>query len=337
MSALAQTPARRAGLASILCLVVLAAPAARAAGGAGGAREWLERMGEALSRQTYDGEFLHIAQGQVEKLRILHAATDDGGAERLVSLSGSGREIVRNSSGVYCYLPDQRRVIVESHDARGPMLGTLPTFNVAALEANYALVLGKHAVSLLGAPAQIVDVHPRDRHRFGYRLWIDSATAMPVRSDLYDPDGNVLEQVLFIRLEFPRRLSAAQLKAQVDATGYSVVNQSQSALRAPTALPWGGAPLPPGFALQAAGEQLMPGRREPATHLVLSDGLATVSIFVERATGSDVAHEGQGAVGSSYAMSLVVGSRRVTAIGEVPPDTVRQIATAIESAAGGAR
>ncbi len=299
----------------------------------GSAREWLERMGDALASRTYDGEFLQLAQGQVERMRILHS----DGAERLVSLSGSAREVVRNDAGVYCYLPDQRKVLVESRDTRGPLLGTLPRFNVQALEPNYIVSLGKRAQSLLGTPAQIVDVRPRDRHRFGYRLWIDSATAMPVRSELYDLDGNVLEQVLFIRLDFPHRLSAAQLKAQVDPTGYTYVNQSQSALKTPAALPWGGARLPPGFQLLAAGQQLMPGDHDPAMHLVLSDGLATVSVFVEHPNPGQPVREGQGTVGSAYAMSLLVGGEHVTAIGEVPPDTVRLIATAIESAASAVR
>ena len=301
------------------------------------AREWLERMGDALAARTYDGEFLQLAQGQVERMRILHSGAADGGAERLVSLSGSAREVVRNDAGVYCYLPDQRRVLVESRDTRGPLLGTLPHFNVQALEPNYVVTLGKRARSLLGTPAQIVDVRPRDRHRFGYRLWIDSASGMPVRSDLFDIDGTVLEQVLFIRLDFPRHLTAAQLKTQVDASGYTYVNQSQSALKTPAALPWGAARLPPGFQLLAAGQQLMPGDHEPAMHLVLSDGLATVSVFVEHPRPGQPVREGQGVVGSAYAMSLLVGGERVTAIGEVPPDTVRLIASAIESAAGAVR
>ena len=323
-----------------VALIVLTLPLVAVAGQPGApasAREWLERMGDALATRTYDGEFLHLAQGQVERMRILHGAAGDSTAERLISLSGLGREVVRDDSGVHCYLPDQHRVLIEAHDSRGPLLGTLPYFNVQALNANYALLLGQHTQSLLGTPAQIVDVHPRDRHRFGYRLWIDSATFMPVRTELYDADGSVLEQVLFIRLDFPRHLAPGSLKTHVDATGYTIVNSGRIALSAPTALPWGAAQLPPGFQLLSAGEQTLPGAHDPAMHLVLSDGLATVSVFVERPRAGEPVQEGQSTVGSAYAMSLVVGGQRVTAIGEVPPDTVRLIAAAIESASAGVR
>ena len=182
----------------------------------------------------------------------------------------------------------------------------------------------------------LIDVRPRDRHRFGYRLWIDETTYMPVRTELYDTDGRILEQVLFLRIDFPARLSSQQLKPALDVRGYTFVSQERGVLRSPAALPWGSAELPPGFRLLAASEQTLQSGSGPALHLVLSDGLATVSVFVERPVAGRPVREGQGSVGSAYAMSLLVGGQQVTAIGEVPADTVRLIAAAIESAAGNA-
>ncbi len=333
------TPGLRAGL--VPARLLLLAATLLVAGGAvaappKSARDWLLRMNEALLERTYDGEFLRLAQGDVERFRILHRGAPEGLAERLVSLSGGGRELVRNEASVYCYLTDQRRLLVESHDTRGPLLGTLPAFNLEAMGENYAVVLLRGTTSLLGAPAQVVDVRPRDRHRFGYRLWLDSATYMPVRTDLYDADGHVLEQVLFVRLEFPHSIAPQQLRAAVDARGYTVETVEHTLLRAPAALPWGNADLPPGFRLVAAGEQVLPGGASPARHLVLSDGLATVSVFVEGAA-TRPAREGQGSVGIGYAMSVLVGGQRVTAIGEVPPETVRQVAAAVETASQSVR
>ncbi len=330
-----RTTGRRCAVAGLLFAACLLGEAAAAVPGS--ARDWLERMNAALGGRTYDADFVHLAQGQVERLRILHRSGPAGVEERLVSLSGAGREVIRNRAGVYCYLADQRRVLVEAHDSRGPLLGTLPTFDVAALEASYALSVERRSRSLLGTPAQLIDVRPRDRHRFGYRLWIDEATYMPVRTELYDADGRVLEQVLFLRIDFPAHLPSHELKPALDARGYTFVSQERGMLRSPAALPWGSAELPPGFRLSAASEQTLPGGGEPALHLVLSDGLATVSVFVEQPVSGRPVREGQGSVGSAYAMSLRVGNQHVTAIGEVPPDTVRLIAAAIESAAGSGR
>jgi sigma-E factor negative regulatory protein RseB len=328
---------RRLRWAGLLCAIGFAGLAGAAAPSPSTAREWLERMNEAVGSRTYDAEFVHLGQGQAERLRILHRRTVSGVEERLVSLSGSGREVIRNRAGVYCYLADQRRVLVEAYDARGPLLGALPAFDVAALEASYEPVLRQRVRSLIGTPAMLVDVRPRDRHRFGYRLWIDEASYMPVRTELYDADGRVLEQVLFLRLDFPAHLPSRELKPALDVRGYTYVSQERALLRSPAALPWDSAELPPGFHLAAAAEQVLQGGGAPALHLVLSDGLATVSVFVEQPVAGRPVREGQGSVGSAYAMSRLVGGQHVTAIGEVPPDTVRLIAAAIESAAGGGR
>lgn len=315
-------------------LLVLAGAAAARGAEPTDAEGWLNRMEEALAARTYDGEFLHLAQGRVERLRILHRAPAQGGGERLVSLSGSGREVVRNDTSRTYYLPDQRRVLVEALGPGGPLLGTLPHLDLPALDASYRIGLGGRSVGLLGAPAQEIDVTPRDRRRFGYRLWVDVATAMPIRTDLCDVDGRVLEQVLFIRLDFPHRLPGSLLRSAIDTHGFTTVSQSEAVPHGSAAVLWSDAQLPPGFAVRAVGTDLLPGG-DPATHLVLSDGLATVSVFVEPAGAARAVHDGQAEVGSAYALSLVVGSERVTAIGEAPPDTVRLIASAIGTAAGG--
>jgi sigma-E factor negative regulatory protein RseB len=82
----------------------------------------------------------------------------------------------------------------------------------------------------------------------------------------------------------------------------------------------------------------MPGSTDPVSHLVFSDGLASVSVFVEMETkttketpdGEEVTEESS-RVGSSSVYSTMMGGRKVTAVGEVPPATVRSIATSFSS------
>ena len=100
------------------------------------ARAWLERMSHALATRNYDGTFFHLRNGRVETLRIVHRVADGKVVERLVSLDGSGREIIRNDQELTCYLPDQRRVLVESRPEGGSLLAALPTFD-SSLEDHY--------------------------------------------------------------------------------------------------------------------------------------------------------------------------------------------------------
>ena len=300
------------------------------------ARDWLARMNEALAGRSYEGEFLHLSNGRVEKMRILHRASGGRVTERLVSLSGSGREIIRNEDEILCYLPDQRRVLVESRQERGPLLGTLPTFD-ASLDANYRLETLGRGRSVLGRPARIVAVVPRDAYRFGYRLWIDEETRMPVRTDLVDAQGNVLEQVLFTALSLGAPPPESALEPAVRPDGYAWVRQGRGGLPATEPVAWTFSRLPPGFRLSSSGLQQLPGAERPVTHLVVSDGLASVSVFVEAPSPGRVPHEGQGRMGPAFAYTRAVADQQVTAVGEVPLQTLRFIAGALEPAAARAR
>jgi sigma-E factor negative regulatory protein RseB len=286
-------------------------------------------MNEALATRDYAGDFLHLSNGRVEKMRILHRVQDRRVAERLVALSGNGREFIRKDGEVHCYLPDQRKVLVESRDARGPLLGALPRFD-ESVEEHYRLELAGRERSLLGRPARIVAVTPRDDFRFGYRVWIDEETRMPVRADLCDTAGNVLEQVLFTALEVGTTLPDDAFRPGVDPKGFAWVRQDRSRVPAADDQGWRLARMPPGFRLSSTVRQQLPGHGEPTTHLVVSDGLASVSVFIEAATASARApSHGRGRVGSAFAYSTVVDGHRVTAVGEVPPRTVQFIASGV--------
>lgn len=297
------------------------------------ARTWLARMNDALATRNYDGEFLHLSNGRVEQMRILHRVAGGKVTERLVSLTGSGREIVRTDNEILCYLPDQRRVLVESRQDPGPLLGTLPRFD-ATLDANYRIEIVGRGRSVIGRGARVVAVVPRDAYRFGYRLWIDEDSRMPVRTDLVDAQGNVLEQVLFTTLSIGGSLPDAMLKPAVRPDGYTWIRQARSGTPATEPVAWRLARLPPGFRLNSSGLQLLPGGERPVTHLVVSDGLASVSVFIEGPAPGRSTIEGQGRVGSAFAYSRVLGEHQVTAVGEVPPQTVQYIAAGIEPADG---
>jgi sigma-E factor negative regulatory protein RseB len=208
----------------------------------------------------------------------------------------------------------------------------LPRFE-ASLEANYRLELGDR-VMVIGRPTQQLAVNPRDGYRFGYRLWIDEESRIPVRTDLCDADGRVLEQVLFTALKVGVALPDAAFRPDVDASAFTRVRQAGRAESTPAEeLPWRLVQLPPGFRVSAAGEQQLAGSEQPVTHLVLSDGLASVSVFIEGPpTPPRQPTVGEGRVGSAFAYSKVIAGHQVTAVGEVPPQTVEFIASGVAPA-----
>jgi sigma-E factor negative regulatory protein RseB len=289
------------------------------------ARAWLDRMSRALATRNYDGTFFHLRNGKVETLRIVHRVADGKVVERLVSLDGSGREIIRNDQELTCYLPDQRRVLVESRPEGGSLLAALPTFDASL--ADHYQVIKLAPGRLLGRSTQVIAVNPRDAFRFGYRLWIDEGTALPLKTQLCDEKGNVVEQILFANIVVPDSLPESAVEPRVNTEGMQWVRQpAPSTSGATFASNWRASKVPPGFRLTATGTQLLEGSTSPVTHLVYSDGLASVSVFIENRPAQPDQFNGLAKVGSAFTFSTTTQGHQVTAVGEVPPQTVQLIA-----------
>src|SRR5277367_3284852 len=331
----------------ISCAVVGALLAAlpQRSSGAYDPRDWLQKMNLALATRNYDGTFFHLSEGRVETMRIVHRVRAGRVTERLQSLDGSGREFVRNNDELTCYLPDQHTVLVEPRPDHGPFLGSLPQFGADVNE--FYRIESLPATHILGRATRVIAVNPKDQFRFGYRLWLDEKTAMPLKTQLCDSRGQVLEQIFFARLEMPENIADSDLAPAVRTEGMRWVRLGPSQDNASPALSaFRASELPPGFRLTVAGAQTLGGGNGPASHLVYSDGVATVSVFVEpprtQAAGGDVPPsapaeppmQGLARVGSGFAFSTVVQGHQVTAVGEVPAETVEFIAHSVKSSGG---
>ena len=292
------------------------------------AREWLERMSESLATRNYDGRYLHVRNSVTQTMRIIHRVEKGKVTERLVSLDGSGREYIRNQNEVICYLPDRRTVLVEKRSDDRTLMTTVPLYN-EQLEAHYSIERGAFRKAL-GRRTQVILVQPRDQYRYGYRLWLDDETAMPLMSQLCDRNGNVIEQIVFAELNFRDRIAADAVKPTVAAEGFRWVRQdAQEPRMANAPLGWNMPHLPSGFRVTTWRLQIIAGSNTPVRHVVLSDGLASVSVFIEPRSPQTEAMRGLAKVGAAFAYSRNLDGHQVTAVGEVPAATVEAIAEAV--------
>ncbi len=292
---------------------------------------WLARTDQALSTRNYTGVFVHEHAGESETLRVIHRVGSDGVSERLLSMDGSGREFIRKGSQLTCYLPDQHTVLVEKSNDAGLLLGSLPHIDATSAGLYQLTELPKTRVS--GRDTHVIAVTPMDQLRYGYRVWIDESTGMPLKTQLRNGQGQVLEQIVFTDLRLPARIADAELEPAVDARNYRWVQQLTDPVGTRgMAVSWEASVLPPGFRMTVSARQVL--RSGPVEHLVFSDGLASVSVFVETGRTQQVepGTDDAATIGSSSAYSTVVQGYRVTAVGEVPPDTVRAIAQSIRTA-----
>lgn len=289
---------------------------------------WLDRMARALAGTSYAGEFICESAGRSERLRIVHRVRDGEVAERLVSLTGNGRELIRDGDEVVVYLPDRKLAIIERRPAGSDLMGTLPQFG-GEFQPWYEVAYAGREAALLGAAAVIV-VRPKDGYRFGYRLWIDESTHMPVRSELSDGANRVIERLRFTRLDIDDAIADSEFEPGLDRSKLRWVRQAPQTTGVTPA--WRAAQMPPGFRLSVSGMQAMAGASAPVSHLVYSDGLASVSVFIEAPAPGAVPVTGSRRSGVASAFSTVVQGHQVTVVGEVPPDTLKYIATGLSPA-----
>jgi len=291
------------------------------------AGKWLDRMNRAVEELNYQGTFVHVMNGTAETLRIVHRNADGRSAERILSLDGVGREIIRQGDEVQFILPDQRVVLLETRKDVSPLVTSLPSYS-AELDPHYEITLQSTA-RVADRFAQVLEIKPRDEFRYGYVLWLDQETAMPLKSDLIDEKGAIVEQILFTEIDVLAEIPVEALAATLDTEGFTVLSAPDSPLLAEQAIPWRASAVPVGFKLSVATQSPMPGSEYPVEHLVYSDGLATVSVFIEDPKANAEVGDGFSNLGSTNAFSLTLRGRKVTAVGEVPRQTVRTIASSL--------
>jgi sigma-E factor negative regulatory protein RseB len=290
--------------------------------------QWLERMAQAVELLNYEGTFIHMHDGSVESLYIIHRNDAGKVSERIVSMDGAGREIIRHENEVTCILPDERSVLIEQRKQANPLLGALPNYT-DRLERHYSVTLFRRS-RVAGRMTRVVGIKPRDSFRYGYRLWLDEATAMPLKSQMKDDNDEIVEQILFTSIAMPESIPPSALEPTIDTRGFTWFRPPvDEETPVGQSVGWRAATVPSGFELSASSVRAMAGSDYPVEHLVYSDGLAAVSVFIEDPKTRAEPMTGFARMGSANAFSLRLSGRQVTAVGEVPRRTVESIATSL--------
>lgn len=295
------------------------------------ARQWLDGMSNALQSLNYDGTFVYLHDGKLEAMRIVHQASEQGEQERLVSLTGSPREVLRDDKVVTCIMADSKSVMVGKSRPRSPF-PTVPE-DLDSLSRYYQLQdVGEDRIA--GHMTRVVTINPKDHFRYGYRFWIDAVNYMLLKSDLTGVDGEAIEQVMFTDLNVSERLSTLALQPTLTGEGYSWTRQGadgRDSVASPGTPGWIVASLPAGFELTDFQRKRMRKGGASVEHLVFSDGLATLSVYVEKLMSDDKSFLGLSTMGALNAFGAVVDGHQVTVVGEVPSATVQMVARSVQS------
>ena len=291
---------------------------------------WLKTMVFAAHQTDYSGIFVYQYDNHIETSHITHVMDRNGEHERLQGLDGARHEIIRNNDQVWRYLGDSK-VRVEERQGGWRFPGILPE-QLALLNENYQVKQTEER-RIAGYHAHAVIFKPRDNLRYTHRLWAHSDSGLLLKAEVLDEQGRVIEQSIFIQLTIGGNIDRSWIKANKPDPAMpehkAHLDHLQKAESLTNASGWEVDMLPPGFKKITEIRRHLHGKVMPVIQMVFSDGLASISVFIETIYDELNDHQGLSSQGAINVYSKVSGEYLLTVVGEVPSRTVMQVADSI--------
>jgi len=322
--------ARWLALGCLSWLACSLVPAAAAGASGLDAEAWLARLNTAAAESNYSGTMVFTAGGGlVSSSRVAHVCQGDQIYERVEALDGHQHRVYRHNETVHSVWPHKKIVVVEQKAATPSLVSTRRRVEPRAL-AHYTLsVKGSSVVA--GRTARVLLLTPRDELRFAQRLLADEATGLLLRADVIDTHGRVLESSAFSDVTIGGRGDAKAVLEGMTPAGYQVMPSARQAVDWATQGWRLKAPVP-GFELVGSVQRpgLSRGSDAPALQVMFSDGLSYVSLFIE--PWREPAHPQALAaeMGATHTLMQRVGDHWITAMGDVPRQTLEHLIDALE-------
>lgn len=295
----------------------------------------LLKAAESSRTATYHGTVIFRSGGNIESMRLIHGFAAGIERERVVALTGEPREIIRVDNKVMCLLPKDRKLDMKRPALKG-LLTNVSAASLKELSAFYEL-RDVGMARIAGRNCRGVELSPRDGFRYGYEIWADEATGVPLRVALVGPNRRALEEVMFTEVAFPASLPDSAFEPGLDTSRFKAITRTEPAMKELS----GGAAdirdyplrfdnLPPGYRVtmreQRPGRDLA-GRIE---HVMLSDGLSAISVFAALGVPPEKAFNGLTQMGAVQAYGKSLGRYHVTVVGETPVAAVESIAAGLK-------
>ena len=274
---------------------------------------------------SYQGSFIYEHNGRIDSLRIFHAGGNDE-RERLLSMSGARSEVVRDKTTITCLQSGMPTLLLPNHGA-AHLLPLVPDVSSSSFAKLYFVEAGAED-RVAGYRARIVKIAPRDAYRYGYRLWLEDTTGLPLRSVVVDAAQRELEQFMFVALDIGAKPKESDLVPSGEIG--SVTTPAEVVL---TGTPrWTVADAPAGFVLLRT--QRAAQGANAAEHLMYSDGVASVSIYVEPRDAKVPATQDRASARGVLSMyTHDMGAWKITGLGDVPRATVERMARSVQAVA----
>jgi len=310
------------------------------------AHHWLQRMNTAVSELDYDGHFVYLRGDMLDAMQIRHRIRDGNAREYLISLTGTEREVIRDKHSITIIQNRNGEMHVSQHSNAGK-LSPLSSLKPKELENNYRLLMGED-MRLAGRAAKVILLQPKDNLRYACRLVLDKDNALPLGVTLFDAEGKQVSRIMFTDLQIlypvenvlaadgqslvenPREIP--RMLEPVAAHADALVSEPQETVDPEPVSAWRFDNIPAGYQLKNYHLRDKTEASERMEHFVFSDGLATVSVYIEPQTTTGL--NGEASLGAVNALGAQVSGHQLTIVGEVPVNTLKMLLSGASIGAG---
>ena len=289
---------------------------------------WLmiQKAAFAARELNYKGTFLYQNGNQSNSVQITHMNNSGREFTRNVILNADKpREVFSEGSDIVIFHPQKNRIVIEKRRGQNLFPATLPV-NLSSLKKSYKVrAIGFDIIA--GRNAQIVELIPNDAYRYNYKVWLDSEFGLLLKMTLLNDKSETLEQVIFQELNMLNTHDLNWFQPKIDLSKSYVMEDVALLNRVSTN--WIVAELPPEYVKIDHIERVSKGKKGLVNQMIFSDGLASVSLFIEPLSKGIRPRTGHMNVGSTNICAHVIDGYQITVVGEVPAATVQQIAKAV--------
>jgi len=284
--------------------------------------KWLQKMKQAMMSSNYEGILIIRHDDQMQSLQIKHGMNPQQGMwESIDSLNGEARQIMRANGLVTTVFPERKLLTVSRYSLASPMHPQVPDDQKKFRQHYNVTLVGQDRVA--NKLARILDVSPKDQYRYGFRFWLEENSGLLLKCDLKSADGKIIEQLMYSQLTLLEQ--PPQQESFENKDGFKVINMDEHRVTLADS-PLSITQLPAGFEMvQASRQPAMHGEGD-VHHLVFSDGMASVSVFMQKQNPHKKTYEGLSKMGAVNVMIRPLGDYQLTVLGEVPLDTIKMMA-----------
>ncbi len=286
------------------------------------AEAWLEKMSQALQETQYRASMVQVQADHIRPLVYLHGNVDTQEVAFLEYLNGPPQKAVR-VGGIVTFLEhDQPAYSVQANRIQGTWPQSF-SGNIQSLAKGYQFVLGGRG-RIAGRPGQLIRFIPNDQYRFGYQVWLDMESYLPLRFDTLSREKSLLEQLMVVEMAVldstPLVLTEAIKRSWPEASETN---------RRPSGREWSFSWLPDGFKIVISDLHQLFGSGQPVEYISLSDGLVNLSVYVAPTGRGPLPEE----LTTTNGLSIVtekMGDFEIVVVGQAPSDTLMTIAKSLK-------